>query len=80
MEILWGPYQKHHITSRHGVTAEEFEQAWVDRVDLVVRQDDSYEASVRPTMVVLYLVWRWDVHDPERVFPITAYSLPPESE
>jgi len=24
------------------------------------------------------LVWRWDIFDPERVFPITAYFLPDE--
>jgi hypothetical protein len=30
-EILWGPYQEHHIAVRHGVTAELFEAAWVDR-------------------------------------------------
>jgi len=53
-EILWGPYQEHHIAVRHGVTAEQFEAAWV------------------------YLVWRWDIFDPERVFPITAYLLPDE--
>ena len=28
-EILWGPYQEHHITVRHGVTAEQFDEAWV---------------------------------------------------
>jgi hypothetical protein len=26
----------------------------------------------------VYLVWRWDIFDPERVFPITAYFLPDE--
>jgi len=80
-EILWGPYQEHHITVRHGVTAEQFEEAWVDRVDLVVRPDDSYE-SVGATNggQELYLVWRWDIFDPERVFPITAYFLAHEGE
>ena len=76
-EILWGPYQEHHITVRHGVTAD----AWIDRVDLVVRTDDSYE-SVGATHdgQELYLVWRWDIFDPERVFPITAYLLAHEGE
>lgn len=80
-EILWGPYQEHLIAVRHGVTAEQFEEAWVDRIDLVVRPDDSYE-SVGATNdgLELYLVWRWDIFDPERVFPITAYSLTQESE
>lgn len=80
-EILWGPYQEHHITARHGVTAEEFEQGWIDRVDLLVRPDDSYE-SVGATDEgrELYLVWRRDIHDPDRVFPITADDLPRESE
>jgi len=41
-EILWGPYQEHHIAVRHGVTAELFEAVWVERIDLVVRQDGSY--------------------------------------
>ena len=44
IEILWGPYQEHHIVSRHGVSAEQFEAAWMDRVDLHVRADDSYES------------------------------------
>ena len=80
-EILWGPYQEHHITSRHGVTAEEFEQAWVDRVDLLVRQDDSYESiGATEDGRELYLVWRWDIYDPERVFPITAYFIQAKSE
>jgi hypothetical protein len=43
-EILWGPYQEHHITARHGVAAEEFEAAWTERIDLLVRRDDSYES------------------------------------
>ena len=78
-EILWGPYQEHHITERHEVTAEDFEAAWIDRVDLLVRDDDSYE-SVGATNAgrEVYLVWRWDISDPEVVFPITAYFLPPE--
>jgi hypothetical protein len=37
-------YTAHHITVRHGVAAEQFEETWVDRVDLVVRPDDSYES------------------------------------
>jgi hypothetical protein len=80
-EILWGPYQEGHITARHGVTAEQFDEAWVDRVDLVVRPDDSYESvGATDDGRELYLVWRWDIFDPERVFPITAYFLPHESE
>ena len=75
-EILWGPYQEHHIAARHGVTAEEFEQAWIDRVDLLVRQDDSYE-SVGATDGgrELYLVWRWDIQTPTACFlsPPTTY-------
>ena len=43
-EILWGPYQEHHITERHGVAAEQFEATWLERVDLLVRRDDSYES------------------------------------
>ena len=79
-EILWGPYQEHHITERHGVTAGQFEGAWTDRVDVVVRQDGSYESmGVADDGREVYLVWRWDIFDPECVFPITAYYLP-ESE
>jgi hypothetical protein len=44
-EILWGPYQEHHIAMRHGVAAEELEAAWTDRIDLAVRGDDSYESA-----------------------------------
>ena len=79
-EILWGPYQEHHITDRHGVTAEQFEAAWVDRVDLVVRKDDAYESlGATDDGGEVYLVWRWDIYDPSRVFPITAYFLPQET-
>lgn len=78
-EILWGPYQEHHITVRHGVTAELFEAAWVDRVDLVVRRDGAYESvGAADDGCEVYLVWRWDIFDPERAFPITAYFLPDE--
>jgi hypothetical protein len=78
-EILWGPYQEHHIAVRHGVTAEQFEAAWVERVDLVVRHDGSYESvGATDDGREVYLVWRWDIFDPERVFPITAYFLPDE--
>ena len=57
-------------------TAEEFEAAWVDRVDLVVRADESYESvGATDDGREVYLVWRWDTFDPERVFPITAYFL-----
>jgi hypothetical protein len=78
-EILWGPYQVHHITDRHGVTAEEFDAAWTDRVDLLVRDDDSYESlGATDEGREVYLVWRWDIFEPSRVFPITAYFLPDE--
>jgi hypothetical protein len=77
IEILWGPYQEHHITERHGVTPEQFEAAWIDRVDLRVRTDDSYESlGATDDGRELYLVWRWDLFEPDRVFPITAYVLP----
>ena len=76
IEILWGPDQEHHIVSRHGVSAEQFEAAWVDRVDLLVRPDESYE-SVGATNegAEVYVVWRWDIFNAEQVFPITAYFL-----
>lgn len=66
---------------RHGVGAEQFDEAWSDRVDLLVRADDSYE-SVGATNDgrEVYLVWRWDYFNPERVFPITAYFLPDGTE
>ena len=61
------------------ITAEQFEAAWVDRTDLIVRHDDSYESvSATDDGREVYLVWRWDISDPERVFPITAYFLPDE--
>jgi protein-tyrosine-phosphatase len=75
-EILWGPYQEHHIAVRHGLTAEQFEEAWIDRVDLVIRHDDSYESlGATDDGREVYLVWRWDISDPSRVFPITAFFL-----
>jgi hypothetical protein len=80
-EILWGPYQEHHIADRHGVAAAQFEEAWRDRVDLAVRADQSYESvGATDDGREVYLVWRWDVRDPQRVFPITAYFLPIEDE
>jgi hypothetical protein len=52
----------------------------MERVDLYVRPDDSYESvGATDDGRELYLVWRWDIFDPERVFPITAYLLPGES-
>jgi hypothetical protein len=61
------------------VTAELFEAVWMERIDLVVRQDGSYESvGATDDGREVYLVWRWDVFDPERVFPITAYFLPDE--
>lgn len=74
--ILWGSYQELHITDRHGVTAYEFEQAWRDRTDVVVRHDGSYESeSVTDDAREVYLIWRWDFDDPELVFPITAFFI-----
>lgn len=74
-----GPYQEHHIAVRHGVTAELFEAVRIERIDLIVRQDGSYESvGAADDGREVYLVWRWDVFDPERVFPITAYFLPDE--
>ena len=72
-------YQEHHIAVRHGVTGEPFEAVWVERVDLVVRHDGSYESvGATDDGREVYLVWRWDIFGPERVFPITAYFLPDE--
>jgi len=52
----------------------------MDRIDLVVRHDDSYESvGATDDGREVYLVWRWDIFDPERVFPITAYFLANES-
>lgn len=49
-------------------------------VDLIVRDDDSYESvGATDDGRELYLVSHWDIFDPERVFPITAYFLPEES-
>ena len=78
--VLWTDYQEKHITERHGVTAEEFEEAWNDR--------DQLKASKHPTWGAyfegygytnagrcLYLVWRWQVQKGgTAVWPITAYE------
>jgi hypothetical protein len=62
------------------VPAEQFEAVWVERIDLVVRDDGSYESvGAMDDGREVYLVWRWDIFDPERVFPITAYFLSEES-
>ena len=50
------------------------------RVDLLVRPDDSNESvGATDDGHEVYLVWRWDIFDPERVFPITSYFLSDES-
>ena len=49
------------------------------RLMLRVRDDDSYESvGATDDGREVYLVWRWDLFDPSRVFPITAYFLPIE--
>jgi hypothetical protein len=63
-------------TTTFDFTAEQFEEAWIDRVDLVIRHDDSYESlGATDDGREVYLVWRWDISDPSRVFPITAFFL-----
>ena len=52
----------------------------MERIDLVVRDDDSYESvGAMDDGREIYLVWRWDIFDPEHVFPLTSYFLAEES-
>jgi hypothetical protein len=82
-EILWGPYQVKHIEKRHGVSKDEFQQAWRSR-DL----EDDRPGSRHPTRGpstkshgftsadrLLKLRWRYQNQDPKQgVFPLTAFT------
>lgn len=81
--ILWTDYQIDHITTRHQVTAEEFEQAWLDRdepmeVERIHPRHGPYCEGFGYTDSgrCLYMVWRWQHQDEEseEVWPITAYE------
>ena len=74
-DIIWTSYQQNHITKRHNITAEEFEEAWEDR-DTYFEGEDYiygiyYESVGCTNDRTLILVWRWQDDD---VWPITAYS------
>ncbi len=84
--ILWTEYQEAHISDRHQVSAEEFEEAWHDRAEADVGHDPDYGEYYEGFGLTnagrcLYLVWRWQDQDEESgiVWPITAYE-PEEAE
>lgn len=80
-QILWTNYQIEHIEQRHEITAEEFEEAWIDRdvpMESVHPEHGRYFEGFGFTDSdrCLYLVWRWQNQDegPKLVWPITAYE------
>jgi len=84
-DILWLRWQVQHIERRHGVTAQQVQQAWddPDREDLADEEDPEwgpYFRSVGATSDgrLIEMVWRWQYQEEGRaVWPITAYFLRP---
>lgn len=80
-DILWRAFQVEHIEERHGVSAEEFEEAWDDpsREDLAQEPDLEWGTSYRSLGStsdgrVVVMIWRWqDLDGGSAVFPITAF-------
>ena len=84
-DILWLRWQVRHIERRHGVTAQQFEEAWDDpnREEVAEENDPdwgSYFRSIGSTSdgQLVGMVWRWQRHDEGgAVWPITAYFVRP---
>ena len=75
--IYWTGYQERHITKRHGVEPNDFDEAWNRREDLyefVHRKRGPYFESLGFTNKgrLLEMIWRWQNGD---VWPITAYFV-----
>lgn len=89
-DIYWTREQRRHIEKRHGVTAQDFEEAWDDpnREDLAEEEDPvwgPYKLSMGCTSGgrIVEMVWRWQGQGQDEgtrsVWPITAYfRSPPE--
>jgi len=80
--ILWTGYQEKHITQRHGITATEFEEAWLNREDSFEghhpRHGPYFESmGFTQSGRLLEMVWRWQDRD---VWPITAYGVDDQEE
>jgi uncharacterized DUF497 family protein len=77
-DIIWDTWQEGHIAHRHGVSAEDFEEAWHDpaRVDLEERSHADhgpYTISIGAARgKALKMIWRWQ-HSSGAVWPITAF-------
>ena len=79
--ILWLDWQVRHIEQRHGVSAQEFEEAWDDpaREDLAEEEHPEWGPcflSLGSTSGgrLIAMLWRWQHHDGgAAVWPITAY-------
>jgi uncharacterized DUF497 family protein len=77
-EIIWVRWQQDHITKKHRVSPQDFDEAWHDpeRVDL----DEEYHEQNGPYTISvgcargkgLIMVWRWQ-RGSDAVWPITAY-------
>jgi uncharacterized DUF497 family protein len=82
-EIIWIKWHESHITKRHGVSSQDFDDAWHDpeRVDLEEEyheQNGPYTISVGCTRRKgLIMVWRWQGNS-DAVWPITAYFPKPK--
>ncbi len=85
-DILWGRWQAVHITERHGVERQDFEEAWDDpaRVELAEHEhplQGRYFVSLGRTSDrrVLTMVWRWQGGAEHHVvWPITAFFPGPQ--
>ncbi len=78
--VIWIDWQDEHITRRHEVSAEEFEQAWEDRIDEEWKdhtEHGPYCVSVGFTDggKPLRMVWRYQDQQWQEVWPITAFFL-----
>src|SRR5438874_12493466 len=80
-DILWQSWQMRHIEGRHGVSGQEFEEAWDDpaREDIAEEPHPEwgpYFRSLGSTVGgrSIEMLWRWqDQEEGPAVWPITAY-------
>ena len=83
VEIIWIKWQETHITKKHGVSSQDFDDAWHDpeRVNL----EEEYHDQTGPYTISvgcargkgLIMVWRWH-RNADAVWPITAYFPKPK--
>jgi hypothetical protein len=78
-QIVWGEWQRDHITVAHHVQPEDFDEAWHDpfRKDLEEKVHSLRGPYTKSVGIArgrsLIMVWRWQKGTEEEVWPITAY-------